>query len=234
MDPSSSAPSSAAFAVVALDGPSGVGKSTTARALAERLGFFFLSSGLIYRALAWCALERGWRPGAPLPAGLLDDVRIEMRPDGGLTVNGADPGAALRGEAVTYATSLLSAQPEARTLSNRVQRETVAGLARSGHCHGVILEGRDIGTVVFPDAPHKFFVTASTTERARRRHAELVATDPAVSLEAVAEALEARDARDATRDVAPLKAATDALCVDTTALTLEQVVDRLEALVRAG
>jgi cytidylate kinase len=220
------------FDVIALDGPGGVGKSTTARALAGRLGCFFLSSGQIYRALAWCALGRGWQPGRPLAPGLLDDVRIEIDREGGLRVNGAAPGAALNSDALSQATSVLSTLPEVRARSNQVQRDTVAALAAAGHFAGVILEGRDIGTVVFPEARHKFFVTASTAVRAERRYRELLRTDPAVTLAAVTQSLEERDRRDSQRDIAPLRPAPDAQIVDTAGLTLEQVVDRLVRAVR--
>lgn len=215
------------FDVIALDGPGGVGKSTTARALARRLGYFFLSSGQIYRALAWSALRKGWRPGGPPAPGLLEAVRIEVQADGSLQVDGRAPGAELGSDAISEATSQLSALPAVRAVSNRVQRDTVAGLARAGHFPGVILEGRDIGTVVFPEARHKFFLTADPAVRARRRYEELRQTDPAATLAAVAQALEARDRRDSERDVAPLKPAPDAVRVDTSHQTLDEVVATL-------
>lgn len=223
---------SAAFDIVALDGPGGVGKSTTARALARRLGYFFLSSGQIYRALAWCAMRRGWSPGQPVPEGLLDDVRITVQRDGTLLVNGEAVGQALNSDAISRATSLLSTVPAVRDRANQVQRDTIAALGQAGHFPGAILEGRDIGTVVFPGAPHKFFVTASTAVRAERRYRELVRDDPTVTLAAVTRALEERDRMDSERDVAPLKPATDARVVDTSGLTLEQVVERLAQEIR--
>jgi CMP/dCMP kinase len=216
-----------AFEVIALDGPGGVGKSTTARALAQRLGYFFLSSGQIYRALAWSALAHGWQRGASLAAGLLDAVRIEVAADGSLRVDGQAPGAALSSDAISQAASVLSTLPEVRALSNRVQRDTVAALARAGHFAGVILEGRDIGTVVFPDARHKFFITASTAVRAQRRFKEERARDPSATLEAVQRSLEERDRRDSEREHAPLRVAPGATVVDTGELTLEQVLERL-------
>lgn len=223
----------APFEVIALDGPGGVGKSTTARVLARRLGYFFLSSGQIYRALAWYALQRGWGPGRPLESSLLDSVRIDVQPDGGLRVNGEAVGGALNTDAISRATSVLSTEPAVRTLCNRVQRDTVEAMRRAGQVRGVILEGRDIGTVVFPDARHKFFVTASRDERARRRHRELAASDPGITLDAVRTALDERDRRDSERDVAPLRPAPDAEVVDTSALSLEQVVERLAAAVES-
>jgi cytidylate kinase len=219
-----------AFKVIAMDGPGGVGKSTTARALAGRLGYYFLSSGRIYRALAWVALGRGWKAGSSLAEGLLDDVRIEVETDGVLRVNGEQVGEALGSDAISEAASRLSTLPAVRDLSNRVQRETVARIAERGNFPGVILEGRDIGTVVFPETRHKFFLIASAAVRAQRRFAELRETDPATTLEQVTRSLATRDARDAGRDIAPLKPAADARVIDTSALSLEQVV---ETLVRA-
>ena len=227
----------ARFQVIALDGPGGVGKSSAARALAERLGYFFLSSGRIYRALAWSALRRGWRPGtAPEPAlldtVLLNDVHVELDAEGRLWVNGEAPGDALASEEISQAASQLSTLPAVRALADRVQRDTVAALRRAGRVRGVILEGRDIGTVVFPEARHKFFVTAPIAVRAERRYRELVQRDPTVTLESVAEALAERDRRDEERALAPLKPAPDALIVDTAAASLEEVVERLARSVR--
>jgi cytidylate kinase len=242
------------FDVIALDGPGGVGKSSTARALAERLGYFFLSSGRIYRALAWSALRRGWRPGTALEPALpgtvlldtvlldtallntvlLNDVHVELDAEGGLWVNGEAPGDALADEEISQAASQLSTLPAVRALADRVQRDTVAALRRAGHVRGVILEGRDIGTVVFPEARHKFFVTATPAVRAERRHRELARADPSVTLAEVARALEERDRRDSERELAPLRPAPDARVVDTSGLTLEQVVRQIAAVVRGA
>lgn len=213
--------------VIALDGPGGVGKSSTARALADRLGYFFLSSGSIYRAIAWSALRRGWSRGEPLAEGLLDEVRIDVGAGDALRVDGEPIAERLGSDAISEATSLLSTLPDVRELSNRVQRETVAGIAEEGRYPGVVLEGRDIGTVVFPQARHKFFITASVAVRAERRFAELKRTDPALTLEAVTRALQARDERDSKRAIAPLKPASRAIVIDTSLLSADEVVEAM-------
>lgn len=225
--------SSTAFNIVTLDGPGGVGKSSTGKALAERLGYYFLSTGRIYRALAWLALRRGWAIENPLPAGLLDDADIAIADEGGLSINGEQPGEVLSSGDIANATSLLSALPEVRELSNRVQRETVAGIEEAGKFSGVVLEGRDIGTVVFPGAAHKFFLTARPEVRAMRRFKEMKGKNPALTLAAVSEDLRTRDARDSERELAPLKAAGDAVVVDNSELSLEQAVEVMAEKVMA-
>lgn len=234
------------FKVVALDGPGGVGKSSTGRAVAERLGFCFLSSGMIYRALAWYALSQGWRPEAPSPEGrtetqpegrreplspgLLDGVQVEVEPGGGLRINGETPGN-LAGDEISTVTSILSALPEVRELSTWVQRETVARMEASGAFHGVVLEGRDIGTVVFPETPYKIYITARPEVRAQRRYDELWSKGERVTLAEVAKALEQRDARDAARELAPLRPAEDAVLVDNSEQTFDEVVEIVIGLI---
>jgi len=221
------------FEVVTLDGPGGVGKSTAGKSVAARLGFYFLSTGQIYRALTWMATRRGWKPGEALPGGFLEDARIEVLAEGGLRVNGEHPGEALFTDEISHATSVLSAMPEVRELSNRVQRATVKGIEDSGQYSGVVLEGRDMGTVVFPDARHKFFLTAKPEVRALRRYDELKHRDPSLKLEEVAESLNARDHRDSKRETAPLKADRDAITVDTSGMAFEDVVELLADKIQA-
>lgn len=217
----------AAMELIAIDGPGGVGKSTVARALGDALGYYFLSTGMIYRAMAWYMLEQGWEvDSAPRPDAL-EGFTMRIDSAGGLWINEQKSSADLNTEQISRATSLISTLPEIRERSNQVQRETVRRIAEDASFPGVILEGRDIGTVVFPDAAHKFFLTASEAVRAERRFKETQGGTPGLTLEAVQKALRERDQRDQTRAVAPLKAAEDALRIDTSGLSLDEVVETL-------
>lgn len=213
--------------IIAIDGPGGVGKSTVARALGESLGYYFLSTGMIYRAMAWVMLENGWQSGAPLPENALEGFTMRIDGKGVPWVNGNEVSADLNSEVISAAASIISADGKIRERSNDVQRETVRRIEQDGSFPGVILEGRDIGTVVFPDATHKFFLTASEAVRAARRFKEKQGDDPGLSLEAVQEALRERDQRDETREIAPLIAAQDAIQVDTSQFSLTEVVETL-------
>jgi len=206
--------------VIAIDGPAGAGKSTVARALAERLGFTYLDSGAMYRCVALVALERG----ADLDDGealgvLADGLAIELEGER-VALAGRDVSAAIRAPRVTEASSRVSVHAAVREAMVAGQRRLIA----SGR---YVAEGRDIGTVVSPAAPLKVFLTASPEERARRR-AEQTGEDPA----AVLAAQEERDARDEGREHSALRAAEDAVELDTTGLALDQVVARVEALAR--
>lgn len=225
--------------VIAIDGPAASGKSSTAGLVAERLGWAHLDSGALYRALTLAALdslgEGGRRKGEEWPAQKVIDlaerlpvrlvlVGTRFRPE----VAGADVEEAIRGERVTRYVSMLAAIPDVRTWVNTQQRRAVEG----GQGQGVVVDGRDIGTVVFPEAPLKIFLTATPDERARRR---LFQRGEAVDVELVrreSQALAARDAADSNRRIAPLKPAGDAVLLDTTALTLEQQVARVVELAR--
>lgn len=200
--------------VVAIDGPAGAGKSSVARAVARELGFTYLDSGAMYRAVALAALRRGVEPGV-----VATEVQIEL----GETVrlNGEDVSAAIRTAEVSQAASRAAADPRVRAALVREQRRLLA----TGNW---VAEGRDIGTVVAPGAEVKVFLTADPVERARRRAREL-GVDAA---EVLAEQ-RARDERDTTREHSPLAAAPDAVELDTTGLTLEQVVGRVAGLVRS-
>jgi cytidylate kinase len=206
--------------VIAIDGPAGAGKSTVARAVAGRLGFTYLDSGAMYRCVALAALERGADLGdegevsevARSLAIALDGERVEL--------DGRDVSAAIREPRVTDASSLVSVHPAVREAMVAEQRRLIA----AGR---YVAEGRDIGTVVSPEAPLKVFLTASPEERARRR-AEQTGEDPA----AVLAAQRQRDARDETREHSALRAAEDAIEIDTTGLSLDQVVDQVDALAR--
>jgi cytidylate kinase len=214
--------------VVAIDGPSGSGKSTVARAVAEQLALPVLDTGAMYRAVTLAALEGG--------ADLHDEEacaeiarQSEVRVEGGTTtLNGRDVSAAIRGPEVTAAVSAVSAHPSVRAVLVARQQEWVATHG------GAVVEGRDIGTVVFPDAPVKVFLTADDAERARRRQRDERAADRDVDVDEVRARLERRDALDSHRAASPLRAADDALLIDTTALDVDTVVADIVARARAA
>jgi len=201
--------------IVAVDGPAGAGKSTVARAAADALGFTYLDSGAMYRAVALAALERG-RP----PAEVARDAAIEL--GDGVRLDGRDVTAAIRAPAVSEAASRVAGDPEVRAALVERQRALLAN-------GDWVAEGRDIGTVVAPDAAVKVFLTASPEERARRRAAELGADERAVLAD---QAL--RDERDRTRAHSPLRPASGAVELDTTGLSVDQVVGRIAELVSAA
>lgn len=209
--------------VVAIDGPAGSGKSTVARVLAERLGLEYLDTGAMYRGVAFAALRRGIDPSdADVVGRMVGDVELSV--DGGTTiVDGVDASIEIRGPEVTRAVSVVAANPAVRKELVRRQREWAE--ARGG---GVV-EGRDIGTVVFPDADLKAYLTARLDVRAGRRHKEV--SD--LEYEAVAADIARRDSVDAERDVDPLAKADDALLVDTTDRSVEDIVDELYARLEA-
>jgi len=213
--------------VVAIDGPSGAGKSTVARGVAEALGSSVLDTGAMYRSVTVAVLQRGVDPeDAEACADIARVADIELRDR--ILLDGHDVTAAIRGPAVTAAVSTVSAHPEVRTILVARQRAWA-----NSHGGGVV-EGRDIGTVVFPDAAVKVFLTASDQERARRRQRDEAAARRDVNVERVREDLERRDRVDSTRSVSPLQAAPDAFIVDTTNLRVADVVAEIVARYRAA
>jgi cytidylate kinase len=211
--------------IITIDGPAGAGKSSAAKALARRLGFDFLDTGAMYRAVALAALEAGLDlHDQEALAVLLRGLRLEL-PPGRVLLNGADVTSQVRTAEVTAATGPVADSPVVRRRLAELQRTIARG-------RNMVCEGRDQGTVVFPDAACKFFLVADPVERARRRQREMAARGETVELPAVLEAQEARDRRDAARDLAPMRPAADAVVLDNTALGPEQVVDRMEAEVR--
>jgi cytidylate kinase len=211
--------------IVTIDGPAGAGKSSAAKALARRLGFEFLDTGAMYRAVTLAGLRAGCDLGDEADlAALLEKFSLEM-PAGRIVVGGADVTDAIRADAVTAASRKVADSPVVRRHLVGLQRAVAAG-------RDLVTEGRDQGTIVFPDAACKFFLVADPVERARRRHHELLGRGETVAFEDVLAALQARDARDAARDIAPMVPAADAILLNSTALTLEQVVDRMEQEVR--
>ncbi len=223
--------------VVAIDGPAASGKSSTAALVAKQLGWAHLDSGALYRALTLAALDNlgeGSRERDAWPAqrilALAEDLPVRLvlvddvfRPE----VAGADVGEEIRSDRVTRHVSALAAIPEVRTWVNARQRDAAAG-----HPSGVVVDGRDIGTVVFPDAPLKVFLTATPDERARRRLSQRGRAVGDEEVRRESRALAARDAADTTRPVAPLKPAPDAVLLDSTALTLEEQVGQVVELAR--
>jgi CMP/dCMP kinase len=216
--------------VVAIDGPAGAGKSTASKALARRLGWFLLDTGAIYRCVALRARERGvaWddQPAlGELAKGL--PIKFAVRPDGAQAVllEGRDVSQAIRTPEISDGASRVSALPAVRAALLELQRS----LASDGRC---VVEGRDIGTVVLPWAPVKFFVTASPEERATRRHKELLARGQESDWEQTLAEIRERDFRDENREVAPLKPAADAVRIDTTGMAFDEVVAELERVVR--
>jgi cytidylate kinase len=215
--------------VVTIDGPAGAGKSTAARLLAERLGYSLLDTGAIYRAVALVARQQGipWDDGPRLGAAALGlPIRFEFR-DGvnRVLVDDIDLTTDIRASEISDGASRVSALPEVRAGLLELQRR----LAAQG---GVVVEGRDVGTVVFPQAAAKFFLTATAAERARRRTAELAAAGRPADEAAVLAEIMVRDDRDTNRAVAPLRKAEDAVQIDSDGLGIEQVVERLAAEVR--
>jgi cytidylate kinase len=207
--------------IVTIDGPAGAGKSSAARALARRLGFDYLDTGAMYRAVTLAALRAGInlrdeRALAALVAGLT----LEL-PPGRVVLNGEDVTEGIRTAAVTAASGAVADSPAVRRRLVELQRAVAAG-------RDIICEGRDQGTVVFPDAGCKFFLYADPVERARRRQREMAQRGEVRDLQDVLRAQEERDRRDAARDLGPMVPAADAIRLDSTNLTPDELVDRLE------
>lgn len=221
--------------VVAIDGPAGAGKSTVARAVARALGYTLVDTGSLYRAVALVAQRRGvnWSDREAVERVALDAVASGAlrlgRGDGGTTrvlVDGEDPKDAIRTPELSMGASAVSAYPGVRAALLDAQRAFGADGA-------VVLEGRDIGTVVFPDAELKVYLTASDEVRARRRYDELRAKGVEASYDATLDDVRTRDQQDATRAIAPLRRADDAVLVDSSAMDPDAVIAHIVSLVRA-
>lgn len=210
--------------IIAIDGPAGAGKSTVAQAVAERLGYVYIDTGAMYRAVALKALQQGIpisddKAVSALAAKL--DIRFERC--GGeqrIIVDGEDVSAQIRGEDATRFSSTVSTIGGVRKRLVELQR-------KMGAEGGVVMEGRDIGTVVFPDAEVKIFLTASVMERARRRVEQMRAMGKSPDLDRIAEEIRERDLRDSSRRLAPLRQAPDAHLIDTDKMTIEDVVNAI-------
>jgi len=217
--------------VIAIDGPAGSGKSTTASGVAKRLGIVHLDTGAMYRALTLAALDRNIRVDEPEKLGVLSQqvqITFQRNPDGSQLVflDNKDVTADIRSGHVSSLVSLYCRVPAVREAMVQKQREAAKNAS-------IVMEGRDIGTVVFPDARFKFFLSASLEERAKRRLRDLVKLGEKADLAGVMRDIAQRDRQDSTRETSPLKRANDAVLLDTTGLTIEQQIDRIVSLVNS-
>jgi cytidylate kinase len=215
--------------IVTIDGPAGSGKSTIAKAVARRLAFSYLDTGALYRAVAVEIMRRHLSPEDVEGLSILfSETAISLVRDGmeqRVKVNGRDVTDELRSEAVSLLASRISAKPEVRAFLLDIQR-------RRGRSGTLVAEGRDMGTVVFPEAEIKFFLDASAEERARRRYRELRAKGEAVDYDKILKDLIVRDRQDRERVHAPLRAAPDAAVIDTTRLRIDEVIDAILGVIR--
>jgi cytidylate kinase len=212
--------------IVTIDGPSGVGKSTVTKALAARLGFEYLDTGATFRAVALAMIRRGIDLDDHAAVGAaLASLHVEL-PPGRVLLNGEDVSTAIRTPEVSQGASKVAVIASVRRFLAAEQRTAAAG-------RDVVCEGRDQGTIVFPDAACKFFLTGDPRVRAERRAAELAAKGQIVTVEEVLADQDERDRRDAERALAPMQPAPDAVIVDTTHLTTEEVIAKLEQTVRS-
>ncbi|ARA92291.1 cytidylate kinase [Rhodothermaceae bacterium RA] len=225
-------PSSSSALIIAIDGPAGSGKSTTARRVAERLGYLYLDTGAMYRAVALGVLEGGYEDPEAVPEAFLETLYVDAMPgEAGMRtlLNGRDVSEAIREPAVSAMASRVAVLPAVRTRLVEAQRRIARRQLDLGR--GVVLDGRDIGTVVFPDADVKVFLVADLDVRARRRRQEWLDRGQPRSLAEVRAELQERDARDRSRAVAPLRQADDAVVLDTSGLSIDEQVEAVLRLV---
>ena len=216
---------------IAIDGPAGAGKSTVAKAIAKKLGIVYLDTGAMYRAVALFMLEHGIAPeNIPAVEKALENVELSIKYDDGVQkiyLCGQDVSDAIRENRISAAASSFSAIPAVRVFLVQMQRR----LAEKNDC---VLDGRDIGTFVLPNADFKFYLTADAAERAKRRAAELEARGEPADVEKIQKEIEVRDYADSHREFAPLRQAEDALLVDSTHLSAKQVTDFIINKIKEG
>ncbi len=213
---------------VAIDGPAGAGKSTVAKAIAQKMGYNYLDTGAMYRAAAYYMLEQGIEPDdKERVVAALPGMRMHVEYENGVQavlVNGKNVTPLIRTPRISRGASDIAVIPEVRLLLTEIQR----GISEK---YDIVMDGRDIGTYVLPHADYKFYVTASAKERARRRYLELKQTDPTADMDQIEREIIARDQTDMNRAFAPLKQAEDAVLVDTTAMNREQVIDCIARMI---
>lgn len=213
--------------VVAIDGPAGAGKSTIAKLVAEKLGYAYIDTGAMYRSVAWKFLQTGKVFDEAYISELAKTMVIEFKPETNINrvfVDGVEVTGAIRSAEVTANVSRVAAIGDVREAMVEQQR-------RMGEAGGVLMDGRDIGTVVFPHAQLKIFLTASVEERAMRRYKELVAKGEQVDLAQLQKDIASRDKQDSERAISPLRQAEDALLLDTSNMNIQQVTDKILTLV---
>ena len=214
---------------IAIDGPGGAGKSTVAKAVAAKLGIVYVDTGALYRTIGLYVKQQNIEPAdKDSVVGCLPDITIEIKYEDGkqrVYLNGVDHGDAIRTPEMSMYASAVSAIPEVRAFLLDTQRD----IAKK---NSVIMDGRDIGTVILPDADVKIFLTASEECRAKRRYDELIARGQSVRLEDVLAEMNQRDRQDSTRDVAPTAAAEDAVLLDNTGMTFDQTVDAVISMAK--
>ena len=221
--------------IIAIDGPAGSGKSSTAREVARRMGALFIDTGAMYRAVALKALRTGKAPEASGFEAVLQetDIRLSRDEDGlRIILDGEDVSEAIRTEEVSTMSSRVSQRPDVRRRMVELQRAVARTETAAGG--SVVMEGRDIGTVVFPEADRKFFVTASPEIRARRRAAQLQQKGERVDENVLLKDITSRDSRDSSRKVSPLRQADDAVVIDTSGCTFEEQVENILELIHGN
>jgi cytidylate kinase len=217
--------------VVTIDGPAGAGKSTVSKALAKKLSYIYLDTGALYRAFAYKVLQEGISPCDESElAGLCSHIKIYLENiDGNLNVfvDGENITKRIRSEQVGLVASTVSAVSAVRERLLSIQRDV-------GKKGGVVAEGRDMGTVVFPNADYKFYLDAGVEERIRRRYSELLSRSSSAEYETIASDLVARDRQDRERDIAPLKPSEDAIIVDSTRMSVTEVVEKMISIIKSA